>query len=78
MAQLPYPQAPPPETHPMNIFVRIIIAVICAGLAYVLVPLIFDAIGLDVRGSVIQIIKLCIAAIAVLYILRGTKWWPAG
>ncbi len=60
----------------MNIFVRILIAVICAGLAFLLVPLVFDAIGLDVKASVVQIIKICIAGIAVLFIIGGPRPWP--
>ena len=52
---------------------RIIIAVIVVLLLFVLIPLLFNIFGLGFSGAVIQVIKLCIGGIALLYVLTGNK-----
>lgn len=50
---------------------RVVIAVIAVLFAFAIVPLVADIFGLSLAGSVWKLLKLCIAAIAVFYILRG-------
>ena len=52
-------------------FWRVIYAVICVVLLLALVPLLFGLVGFPLAGNVEQILRLCIAGIAVLYILGG-------
>jgi hypothetical protein len=54
-----------------NIFWRIIIAVVVVvALSAILVPL-SNVLGFPLSGDITVILRVCIAAIAVLYILRG-------
>ena len=55
---------------------RLIVAIICVLFAYAAIPLVLDVLELSVASQVLALIKLCIAALAVLYILFGK--WPAG
>ena len=55
---------------------RIIIAIICVLFAYAAIPLVLSILELSVAGNVLALIKLCVAALAVIYILFGK--WPAG
>lgn len=55
----------------MGLFMRILIAVIACAFLFVLIPLIADVLGLVLNSSLASIIKLCIAAIAVFYIIWG-------
>lgn len=50
---------------------RILIAVIAVVLAVQLIPLVLTEIGFDISANLMKIVKLCIAGIAVFYILRG-------
>jgi len=54
---------------------RIIIAVICVVLVFALVPLIFQVIGFPLSGALWSILRICIAGIALLYIITGTRWF---
>lgn len=55
---------------------RVLIAVICVALALALIPPVAAEIGLSLSGNLLKIIKICIAGLAVLYILRGaTPSW---
>lgn len=50
---------------------RVIIAVIAVLFAFAIIPLVADIFGLALAGNVWKLLKLCIAALAVFYILRG-------
>jgi len=50
---------------------RVIIAVVACVLAYLLIPPVAHVIGFPISGDVMLILKICIAGIAVYYILRG-------
>lgn len=50
---------------------RVIIAVVCVLLAFALIPPVLDVFGFPASGSVLQILRICIGGIALLYILRG-------
>jgi hypothetical protein len=50
---------------------RIIIAAVCFVLFWFIVPLFLDVIGIPVGGSLMQLMKACSAAIAVLYVIFG-------
>lgn len=50
---------------------RVIYAVIVVVLLLALIPLLFDVVGFTVSGSVMQILRICIAGLAVLYVFRG-------
>ena len=54
-----------------NILVRVIIAIVCVILAYALIPPVSRLIGFPVDGDFLLVIKVCIAGLAVFYILRG-------
>jgi len=57
--------------------VRVIIAVVCCVLAYALIPPVSRIIGFDLTADLMMVIKVCIAGIAALYIIRGPvpSWW---
>jgi len=62
----------------MNIFLRIIIAVIAVAFAYALIPLVCKAVGWNPSSAIIQTARLCTAAIAIFYIIGGpaiTAFW---
>lgn len=50
---------------------RVIIAVVCAVVIYALLPPLFGVIGLSVSGDAMLILRICIAGLLVLYILKG-------
>lgn len=56
-----------------DIFVRIIIAVVTVALLFVLIPPVLNVLGLAMSGDVQTILKVCIGAIALFYILRGSS-----
>ncbi len=51
---------------------RVIIAIICCIVAYALIPPVSRIIGFAVTGDFWLVIRVCIGALAVLYILRGS------
>ena len=55
---------------------RLVIAVICVLFAYAAIPLFLGIIELTMTAQVWALLKLCIAVLAVLYVLFGS--WPAG
>lgn len=55
---------------------RVIIAVICVVVILALLPPFFRIIGFDVSGDVMLVLRICIAGIAVLYVLAANKWGP--
>lgn len=50
---------------------RIIIAVICVVLILALLPPLFAVIGFNVDSNVMLILRICIAGLALLYVLKG-------
>ncbi len=58
----------------MSIFLRIIIAVIAVLFAVALLGPVCRLLGVPMSGDLYIVIRLCIAAIAVFYVLRGP--WP--
>jgi hypothetical protein len=56
---------------------RVIIAVICVVLILALLPPFFRVVGFDISGDVWAILRICIAGIAVLYVLVGTRLFPS-
>lgn len=55
---------------------RVIIAVICVLLAFALIPHLVALFGYA-DANVIAILRICIAGIAVLYVLKGNPFPPA-
>lgn len=57
---------------------RIIVAVICVVLVLALLPPFFRVVGFDVAGDLWLILRICIAGLAVLYVLFGSspRWTP--
>lgn len=52
---------------------RVLIAVICVALAVALIPPVTRLIGLAMSADFYAVVKLCIAGLAVLYILAGPE-----
>lgn len=50
---------------------RVIIAVIACVLAFTLIPPVCRIVGFQMSGDVYLVLKVCIGALAVFYILRG-------
>jgi len=57
---------------------RVIIAVIVVVVLIALFPPLLRIIGLPVSGDVMLVIRICIAGLAALYILRGPDVKPFG
>lgn len=55
---------------------RVLIAVICVVLVLALIPPVFHLIGFGLNGDLWLIMRICMAGIAVLYILRGSPPFP--
>lgn len=50
---------------------RIIIAAICVVLIILIIPPFLALLGLTPDSNLLTIIKVCIAGIAILYVLKG-------
>lgn len=56
---------------------RLLIAAICVVLAYALIPAVIELLGVPVSAPLLTIIRVCIAGLAVFYVLRGPgPPWP--
>ena len=55
---------------------RIILAVVCVGLAILLLPPIVSLIGLPVPSEVLTIIRICLVGLGILYVLKGPPFPP--
>jgi len=53
---------------------RIIIAVICVVILLGILPPLFRVVGFDISGDIWTILRICIAGIAVLYVVRGNPF----
>ncbi len=51
---------------------RILIAVISCILVFALIPPVSRIIGFEVSGDLMLIVRICVAGIAIFYILRGS------
>lgn len=52
---------------------RIIYAVVCFVMFMLVVPLFFDVVGFAVQGSLWQLLRICVACLAVLYVFFGPE-----
>lgn len=50
---------------------RVLIAVVVVLVTFALIPPFMRVVGLDVSGDVMTIVRIVVAALAVLYVLRG-------
>ncbi len=50
---------------------RVIIAIFCCIIAFALIPPVFRIIGFEMTSDLMIILRVCIAGLAILYILRG-------
>lgn len=55
-----------------SILWRVLIAVLACMFTYLLIPPVARIIRLPLGGDVLLVLKVCIAALAVFYILRGS------
>ncbi len=55
---------------------RVIIAVVCVVIIYALIPPFMRIVGFDISGDVMTIIKVCVAGLAVLYVIKGPPFPP--
>lgn len=53
------------------LFTRILIAVLAVILIFALIPPFLRIIGFPVSADLMTIIKICVAAVALYYVLRG-------
>ena len=56
---------------------RILLTVICVVLVYALLPPFIRIIGFDVSADVLLIVRICVAGLALLYVLKGPTFPPA-
>ena len=54
-----------------SIFYRILIAVIFCVLLFLLLPPVISLIGLSLPGELLTVIKICVGALALFYIITG-------
>lgn len=50
---------------------RVIIAVVCLVIIFALMTPLIALMGIGMDGNVLQILRVCIVGIAILYILKG-------
>jgi len=50
---------------------RVLIAVICVVLIFAILPPFFRIVGFPLNGDLFLILRIAIAGIAVLYVLKG-------
>jgi len=55
---------------------RVILAVVCVGLFNLLLAPFLRVIGLPVSADVLLIVRICIAGLALLYVLKGPPFPP--
>ncbi len=57
----------------IDFFVRVLIVVVCAIAIYALVGPLSRIIGFPLSSDVTMVLRICVAVIAVLYLIRGGK-----
>lgn len=55
---------------------RVIIAVICVVLVLALLPPFFSVIGFTPGADVMVIVRICVAGLAILYVIKGPPFPP--
>jgi len=50
---------------------RVVIAAICVFMFWLIFPLFLSVIGFSMPGNLIALLKICVACIAVIYVLFG-------
>ena len=55
---------------------RVIIAVIAVVILFAAIPLLFQIVGFPLEGPVWALLRICIAGIAVFYVLSGRPVGP--
>ncbi len=55
---------------------RVIIAVLCVALVLALIPPVFALIGFAIDANLLLVLRICIAGIALFYILKGPSPFP--
>jgi hypothetical protein len=53
---------------------RVLIAIVAVVVVIALVPPIFRIIGLPLSADLWLIVRVCVAGLALFYILRGRAW----
>lgn len=56
---------------------RVIIAVICVLILYAILPPFFRIVGFTGSEDLMTILRVCIAGLAVLYVLKGPPILPS-
>jgi len=56
---------------------RVILAVVCVGLINLLLEPFIRVMGLPVSADVLLIVRICIAGLGILYVLKGPPFPPA-
>jgi hypothetical protein len=54
-------------------WIRALIAVFCAIVAIIAIPLILELVGFPVSAELLLLVKLVVAVVAVIYIVKGTN-----
>ena len=54
-----------------NLFVRLVYAAICAFLLLLIVPLFLSVVGLTPSAALVELLRLCVGALAVIYVIWG-------
>jgi hypothetical protein len=55
---------------------RVLIAVVCVIIIYTLIPPFMRIVGFEMSSDVMTIIKVCVAGLAVLYVIKGPPFPP--
>jgi len=55
---------------------RVLIAVICVIIIYALIPPFMRIVGFGISSDVMTIIRVCVAGLAVLYVIKGPPFPP--
>jgi len=61
-----------------SLFVRVLIALACFLLAMAALPALIRIAGFSIDADVLIVIRVCLAGIALFYVLRGDRWFPRG
>lgn len=54
-----------------DFFIRCVVAVIVVVVVFALLPPLFRIFGIGFSGDVLTVIRICVGAIAALYVFRG-------
>ncbi len=55
---------------------RVLFAVVCVVIVYALIPPLSHILGFALTADVMAVVKICVAAIAVIYIIWGPNTPP--